>query len=219
MLAGARAAGLPVLPGFIVPVAEAAGTLSLGALALESGGRGAAQLEVMGVELDESLAAELGQAGAQLAERLVVRSSSPLELEGLWAGAFTSYQGIEPGELALTVRGCWSSAFRGDVIGRLASSGRAASDLALAVLVQPELALEAGGSARVRREGVVTVVGVQGPPDALMAGWESGARAVVGVGGTIEGSEAVAALGSETLRRVASLARSVREPFGATIRG
>lgn len=213
-LSGARAAGLPVLPGFIVPVAEAAGTLSLGVSALALGGHGAAQLEVLGAELEGALAAELERAGARLSDRLIVRSSSPLELEGVWSGAFTSYRGIAPGELALTVRGCWSSAFTGDVMERLASSETAASDLALAVLVQPELALEAGGSASVRGDGAVTVVGVQGAPDALMAGWESGARAVVGGDGSIEGAEAVASLGNETLQRVASLARSAQEQFG-----
>jgi phosphohistidine swiveling domain-containing protein len=213
-LSGARAAGLPVLPGFIVPVAEAAGTLSLGASALASGGHGAAQLEVLGVELDAALASELERAGSRLSERLIVRSSSPLELEGLWSGAFTSYRGIAPDELALTVRGCWSSAFTGDVIERLRLSGTEASALALAVLVQPELALEAGGSARAGDDDAVTVVGVQGAPDALMAGWESGARAVVGADGTVDGVEAVASLGDATLEQVASLARSAREQFG-----
>ena len=213
-LSGARAAGLPVLPGFIVPVAEAAGTLSLGAAALASGGHGAAQLEVLGVELDAALTKELERAGDRLSPRLIVRSSSPLELEGLWSGAFTSYRGIEPGELALTVRGCWSSAFTGDVMERLASSETATSELALAVLVQPELALEAGGSASIGGDGVVTVVGVHGPPDALMAGWESGVRATVAADGSVDGVEALASLGETMLQQVASLARAAQAQFG-----
>ncbi|MEE9277827.1 MAG: PEP/pyruvate-binding domain-containing protein, partial [Dehalococcoidia bacterium] len=213
-LAHARGAGLPVLPGFVVPIAEAASAFQRGRESLAEGGSGAARLAVMDVDLDGEFADELLRRGRELSPQLVVRSSSPLESEGVWSGAFTSYHEITPEELPTAVRGCWSSAFSSDVLERREATGLATERLSLAVLIQPQLEMEAGGTAGIGDGGAVTVVAVAGSPQAMLAGWEVGLRAVVDVDGRIEGETAVSTLGEAAIRGAAELARAAQAQFG-----
>ena len=214
-LARARAVGLPALNGIVLPVAEAGEAFLAGAAGLETGGSGAARLALMEAPLDDELLAELATRGAALGRQIVVRSSSPLESEGAWSGAFTSYTEATPEDLPVLVRGCWSSAFNLDVLERWQAAGLAAGRLAMAVLIQPALTLDAGGLATIDAADRVTVVGMRGQPDALMAGWAPGHRAVVDADGTValdigdDLDEAIAG-------RVAELSRNVLERLHAS---
>ena len=212
-LSRARGAGLPALPGAVVPVGEAAAAFEAAAAALSGGGSGAARLALMDAPLDAPLLAELADRGAALGPRLVARSSSPLEAEGTWAGAFTSYTDAGPDDLPVVVRGCWASAFNRDVLERWQAAGLQASQLAMAVLIQPALALDAGGLATVDAEGNVTVVGVAGAPDALMAGWARGERMLVRPDGAAESGDD-GSLNTALAGRVAALSRDVLERLG-----
>ena len=214
-LARARAAGLPALGGVVLPVAEASDAFLAGAAGLDTGGSGAARLALMEAPLDDALLAELAASGAAQGAQIVVRSSSPLEAEGAWSGAFTSYTDATPDDLPVLVRGCWSSAFNLDVLERWQAAGLAAGQLAMAVLIQPALTLDAGGMASIDATGAVTVVGMRGQPDALMAGWAPGQRAVV------DADEAVSLDAGDDLdealaARVATLSRNVLERLQAS---
>jgi len=189
-LARAAAAGLAVLPGWVVPVAEGGPALSAGVAAVRDGRPAAARRAVLGQRLDDDLAAELRNAVTRLGGRVIVRSSSPLEGDPRWSGAFSSVAEVGPGDVATAVRSCWASAFAVDPLGRLAACGLPPEALELGVLLQPEIRAAAGGVARVmpaadaagagvRVEAEVTVEGVPGHPGALLAGWAEGASAVV----------------------------------------
>lgn len=193
-LARARDLGLPVLPGWVVPVREADGALRRGMALLRLGGSGAARLAVMDEVLDPGLAEDLEEALADLGTPVVARSSSPLEADRAWAGAFSSFHDIGPADVAVAVRGCWASAFSVDVLARAEATGVPVEGMGLAVLIQRQMDPTAGGTAAVAPDGVVTVETVQGSPAALVGGWERGARAVVGPDGSVvrvEGGRAV----------------------------
>ena len=174
-LAVALRAGLPVLPGFVVPAAEARPSLQAAAAAVQAHGIAAGRLEVFRHPIDPALAAELRGAVDALGGRVIVRSSSPLERDGRWAGAFSSVTGAGREDAAAAVRSCWASAFAVDPLRRLAGCGLELDALELAVLVQPEIVPAAGGVARTTADGV-TVEGVRGHPGALLSGWAEGAR-------------------------------------------
>jgi len=183
-LAAAADAGLAVLPGWVVPVAEGRPALGAGAAAVRDGRPAAARRAVLGHPLDENLAAELRKAVAGLGGRVIVRSSSPLEGDPRWSGAFSSVAEVGPGDAGTAVRSCWASAFAVDPLGRLAGCGLPPEALELGVLLQPEIRPAAGGVARVTpaADGAgaeVTVEGVPGHPGALLSGWAEGASAVV----------------------------------------
>ena len=183
-LAAAAAAGLAVLPGWVVPVAEGRPALSAGAGAVRDGRPAAARRAVLGQRLDGDLAAELREAVARLGGRVIVRSSSPLEGDPRWSGAFSSVAEVGPDDVVAAVRSCWASAFAVDPLGRLAASGLPPEALELGVLLQPEIRPAAGGVARVTPAAdaaglEVTVEGVVGHPGALLSGWAEGASARV----------------------------------------
>jgi phosphohistidine swiveling domain-containing protein len=197
-LARAAGAGLPVLPGWVVPVTEAAPALSAGAAAIAHGRPAAARRAVLGYRLDDGLAAELREAVTRLGGRVIVRSSSPLESDPRWSGAFSSVAEVGVDDAVSAVRSCWASAFAVDPLERLAACGLPPAALQLGVLLQPEIRLAAGGVARVMAEGSpcgaagtaqagsggaagteVIVEGVLGHPGALLAGWAEGTSAHV----------------------------------------
>ncbi|HZD70659.1 MAG TPA: PEP/pyruvate-binding domain-containing protein [Actinomycetes bacterium] len=184
-LARAQGLGLPVLPGRVVGVREAREALRRGAAELGPRGSGAARLAVMDGVLDPGLAEELAEALAELGTPVVVRSSSPLEAGGAWAGAFSSFHDVGPAEVAVAVRGCWASAFSVDVLGRAEAMGVPVGSIALAVLIQPQIDPSAGGTAALGPDGMVTVETVQGPPAALLGGWQRGSRTRVGPDGSV----------------------------------
>ena len=88
-LAHARAAGLPTLPGLIVPEAAGRPAVRAGRAALEARGLGAARGAVTGHEISADLLAALSRT-AELGDKLAVRSSSRLDDSGALAGALAS---------------------------------------------------------------------------------------------------------------------------------
>jgi phosphohistidine swiveling domain-containing protein len=193
-LAGASAAGLAVLPGWVVPVAEGRPALSAGAAAVRDGRPAAARRAVLGHPLDEGLAAELREAVVRLGGRVIVRSSSPLEADPRWSGAFSSVAEVGPDDVVAAVRSCWASAFAVDPLGRLEACGLPPEVLELGVLLQPEIRPVAGGVARVTGTGdvgggEVTIEGVLGHPGPLLSGWAEGAPACVRLPVSPQGAE------------------------------
>ena len=169
-LAAALRAGLPVLPGWVVPVAWGKSAMGAGVAAIRANGLAAGRVAVLGSALDAGLVAELRCVVELLGGRVIVRSSSPLEGDARWAGAFSSVTGVGREDVATAVRSCWASAFAVDPLRRLEGCGLGLAALELAVLVQPEIIPEAGGVARARA-GEVAVEGVRGHPGALLSGW------------------------------------------------
>ena len=183
-LAAALRAGLPVLPGWVVPVSEGRAAAQAGADAVAAAGMPAGRRAVLGRPLDPGLVAELAAAVQQLGGRVIVRSSSPLEGDARWAGAFSSVAEVGPEDVAVAVRSCSAAAFAVDPLERLAASGLPLAALELGLVIQPELRPDAGGVARVTGgvssgPGEVSVEGVAGHPAALLSGWAEGASAQV----------------------------------------
>jgi phosphohistidine swiveling domain-containing protein len=183
-LARAAGAGLAVLPGWVVPVAECRPALSAGAAAVRDGRPAAARRAVLGHRLDDDLAAELREAVVRLGGRVIVRSSSPLEDDPRWSGAFSSVAEVGPDDAVPAVRSCWASAFAPDPLGRLGACGLPPEALELGVLLQPEIRPVAGGVARMLHAAhapgtEVAVEGAPGHPGALLSGWAEGASARV----------------------------------------
>lgn len=213
MLGRARRLGLPVLPGLVIPAECSIGALARAAEAFGSGGPGAARLAVMDVPLDDSLARELASRTGGLGDSIVVRSSSPIEGEGRWAGAFTSYVGITPQQIGVAVRGCWASAYSRDVLERCEHEGIDPASLRLAVLIQPAIDFESGGTARVDKDGLVHVTATRGSPAQLMTGWEPGEEIMVDPRSTVPAFGA-RVVGGEGVVAVADLARRVQSLLG-----
>ncbi len=207
-----RAAGLPVLPGFVVPAGAATASIEAGSRVLADAGSGAARLLISRRGLDDVLAAELVAAGRRLGSRLVVRSSTRREAEAAWAGAFASYGEIAPQELPRAVSGVWASVFTEDALGRARASGVAPGDTRMAVLVQPELRPRHGGSAATGDDGTVTVVGAPGHPAAIASGHVAGDTVRVAADGTVAAPGR--RLPGVVVGEVASLARAVRAETG-----
>jgi phosphohistidine swiveling domain-containing protein len=191
-LAAARAAGFPVLPGWVLPAAESRPAIRAGAAAVRRGRPAAARRAALGCPPDPALAGELSAAVRSLGGRVIVRSSSPLEHDPRWAGAFTSVAEVGPDDVRTAVRSCWAAAFAVDPLARLDACGLALDALELGLLIQPELRPDAGGTARVIPVSIrpdpagthpgpvdVLVDGVAGHPGALLAGWAEGASARV----------------------------------------
>lgn len=175
-LAAAAAAGLPVLPGVVLPVSASVPTLTRARASAAETGVHAARLEVMAAALSGT--ADFVRAAGALGPRLVVRSSSPLERDPRYSGAFASYHGIAAADLPTAIRGVWASAVREDPV-----SARAG----IAVLVQRELDPWLAGTARVHPDGSVELVWVTGSPAALLAGGAEGRSLLLGPGPSATG--------------------------------
>jgi phosphoenolpyruvate synthase/pyruvate phosphate dikinase len=204
-LAAAAAAGLPTLPGVVVPVEESAGVVDAAATALLDSPVSRARLAAMTVRPDDELVAELGDRSSRYPQPLIVRSSSPLEADGTWSGAFSSFHGVGPDELGTAVRGCWGSAFQVGVLERAHRAGVDPRRLGLAVLVQPELTPDIGGTARCRSDGSVQITATRGPLEPLMAGHVEGESATVDADDNTDAS----GIATELLVAVADLSRRV----------
>jgi pyruvate phosphate dikinase-like enzyme/PEP-utilizing family enzyme len=148
-LAAARAAGFPVLPGWVLPAAESRPAIRAGAAAVRGGRPAAARRAALGCPPGPALAGELRAAVHSLGGRVIVRSSSPLESDPRWAGAFSSVAEVGPDDVLTAVRSCWAAAFAVDPLARLGACGLPLDALELALLIQPELNPDAGGTARV----------------------------------------------------------------------
>jgi phosphoenolpyruvate synthase/pyruvate phosphate dikinase len=206
MLAKARAAGLPVLDGFVVPAHLSTAAVVAGVRALEAKHSGYARTTVIGAEMAPVLVAELASASRGLGNRLVVRSSSVVEGAGLWAGAFASYAEMTPDEVPQGVKGCWASIFTPDALERGEHAAVGPEDVGMAVLIQTEIQPDYGGVATVDRSGAVTIAAIRGTPAAIVSGWERGHVLSV-VGEDILPAQEAEAIGRERVKAVADLAR------------
>lgn len=222
-LAAAARAGLPVLPGWVLPAAEGHAALARGAAAIRAHGVAAGRRAVLRQPVDPALAGELRSAAAGLGGRVIVRSSSPLESDPRWAGAFSSVAEVGPGDIVAAVRSCWASAFAMDPLRRLEACGLPPAAAELAILIQPEISPRAGGTARVAAPGrprgdgaEIIVEGVPGHPGALLAGWAESASARISGGTPCAGSgnELASLIGSRTAEAVAGLAYRVHQELG-----
>ncbi|GAB3529977.1 hypothetical protein GCM10027575_71220 [Phytohabitans suffuscus] len=180
-LASARRLGLPALPGLVLPVDASRAAVLAASTTLATGGTGAARPAALRTRLPRRTDSALRAAVTALGGRVIVRSSSPLEADHRWSGAFCSVCEVGPGDAGTAVRACWASAFAPDPLGRAEACGVRADELALAVLIQPELTPQAGGVARVV-DGAVRVTAVTGHPGALLSGWSTGETVVVAAG-------------------------------------
>ena len=215
-LARARRLGLPALPGVVVAV-EAARSAVDAAVGELPRGSGAARLAIMRLTVDPDMVDRLRQRAACLGFPVVVRSSSPLEDDPIWSGAFSSFLDIASDDLPKAVRGCWSSAFAVDPLERAEQAGVAPGDLAMAVLVQPQVTPEVGGLARTTEAGEVLVTAVKGSPAPLLAGWERGVQVNVDPADSVQASDAGDLMPRATVRTVAQLARQVRSGMGSDV--
>lgn len=213
-LAAARRAGLPALRGVVVPVEAGRDALRSGVEALEHGGSGRARLAAMAFDVDDRLLGELRAAVLEMGGPVVVRSSSPMEGDTAWSGTFSSFEDIGPDDLRTAVRGVWASAFTVHAVERYEAIGFEAEDVELAILVQPQVDPECGGSARRMPDGSVAVHAIRGKPRDLMQGWETGVRARVSADGAHVEGDAVDALGEAPLRAAAALARDTHARLG-----
>lgn len=214
-LARGRRAGLPVLPGVVVPTGLGRAAMLRGVEAMAVRGSGGARLAISQEPLPEDLSSSVIDAAQALGDPLVVRSSSILESSGEWSGAFTSYLDIHPDELPVAVRGCWASAFTVHTLQRYAAAGIAPGSAPMAVLIQRALDPEFGGVARMSGDAV-TVVGVAGSPAPLVQGWEPGVHAIVPPSGIVRGDAALQLLGSPLIEEVVSVLRRAHQAVGAT---
>ncbi|HEX6131668.1 MAG TPA: PEP/pyruvate-binding domain-containing protein, partial [Actinomycetota bacterium] len=166
LLAEAAAAGLPALPGAVLPLEASAGAIGAGVRALAEGGPPAAYLAASAVDPPADAIAPL----AGVAPSVVVRSSTPYDDDGRWSGAFASYLDVGPGDVPVAVRGCWASAVSRDVLERCEATGVRPADVRVAVLVQPWVAFDVGGTARVTRDGAVRVTAAAAGPHGVVGG-------------------------------------------------
>lgn len=137
-LARMCAAGLPVPPGFVVPVEFLRAFLEDNGL-WERARRGEPGLDeaILSGRLDPSFAGELRHAAAELGDRLAVRSSAIDEdgEQASFAGQYASVLGVTPGdETEAALLACWASAYGARV--RSYRRGEAGDPAGMAVIVQ-----------------------------------------------------------------------------------
>ncbi len=212
-LARARAAGFPVLDGFIIPPACSEEALGRAVEVLESRGTGGSRMAIIGYDLPDWLVEQIEQFAAALPPPYIVRSSSVLEGKGEWAGAFTSVPEIQPGEVGQAAKSVWATSFAIEVLERFEASGIAPGGAPMGVLVQSEIQPDFGGAAMVNAAGAVTVNAVKGTPRDLMAGWVPGVQAVY-EDGVLRGEECVALMGEDLILAIVDMAMKVEETLG-----
>jgi phosphohistidine swiveling domain-containing protein len=168
-LSRARAVALPALPGWVVPADEATRSVAVGAARIEGGSADACGA-VGSIELDDGLLADLAVMAGHLGGSSIVRSSTVQEADRRWAGGFSTYHDIPIASLSTAIRGCWASAFTRDAVRRREELRERAEDVRIAVLIQPWIAFDRGGTASAGASGNVVVSWVRGGPAGLMAG-------------------------------------------------
>lgn len=215
-LARARAAGFPVLDGFVIPAACSEEALGRAVEVLESRGTGGSRMAIIGHPLPDSLIEQIEQFSAGLEAPFIVRSSSVLEGSGQWSGAFTSVPEIQPGEIGQAAKSVWATSFSIEVLERFEAADIEPGSAPMGVLVQPEVQPDFGGAAIVDTASAVTVNAVKGSPRDLMAGWVPGVRAVV-EDGVLRGDECVALMGEDQTLAIAELVLKVEEALGCNL--
>lgn len=169
-LARATAAGLPALPGWVLPLGESAAPLAAGRSTDRDQTRAAGILTVSSIELDGQVTKELTALIRSLGGSVVVRSSSVLEGDPRWSGAFSTYLDVGPDDIVAAVRGCWASVFTRDAAARGAFLEVDPAEAGMAVLIQPFVRFDGGGVASLERDGGVTISFATGPPSDLLSG-------------------------------------------------
>ena len=212
-LARARAAGFPVLDGFVIPPACSEEALGRAVEVLDSRGTGGSRMAIIGHQLSDSLFEQIEPLAAALPPPFIVRSSSVLEGRGEWSGAFTSVPEVLPGEVGQAAKSVWATSFSIEVLERFEAAELAPGSAPMGVLVQPEVQPDFGGAAIVDAAGTVTVNAVQGSPRDLMAGWVPGVRAVVEEG-VLQGAECAELMGEDQVLAIAEMALRVEEALG-----
>lgn len=220
-LALARRAGLPALPGTVLPVALGRVAASAGAAAVDAGGPAGARRAALGAPIPPELGRELRAAVDRLGGQVIVRSSSQLESDHRWSGAFSSISEVRRDDIVTAVRSAWAAAFAPDPLERARRCGIEPRRLGIAVLIQPQLTPTAGGLARFA-DSRVRVTAVAGHPGALLAGHVSGQSAELDVSGRSAeldpagpgGRSPLPALTGRALRGVVALARRVADALG-----
>lgn len=212
-LARARAAGFPVLDGFVIPPACSEEALDRAVEVLESRGTGGSRMAIIGHRLPNALIEQIEPFATALKPPFIVRSSSVLEGGGEWSGAFTSVPEIQPDEVGQAAKSVWATSFSIEVLERFEAAEIEPGSKPMGVLVQPEVQPEFGGAALVDAAGAVTVNAVKGSPRDLMAGWVPGVRAIFEEG-VLRGAECVALMGEDQALAIAELALRIEEDLG-----
>ena len=212
-IARAKAAGFPVLDGFVIAPAVSEAALARAVEVLEPRGTGGARMAIIGHDLDEELLLEIENHVEDLQHPLIVRSSSVLEGSGEWSGAFTSVPEIRPGEVGQATKSVWATTFSIEVLERFEEAGLEPGSAPMGVLVQPEIRPDFGGAALVDAAGAVKIDGVKGSPADLMAGWVAGTRAVL-EDGELRGQEALDLIGESQVMAIGELALRVKAELG-----
>ena len=212
-IARAKAAGFPVLDGFVIPPACSQLALANAAEVLEPRGTGGARMTIIGHQLEDELVAEIDAHSAMLTPPLIVRSSSVLEGSGEWSGAFTSVPEILLGEVGQATKSVWATSFSIEVLERFEEAEMKPGSAPMGVLVQPEIQPDFGGAALVDAAGAVRVDAVKGSPRDLMAGWVAGTRAVLEAG-VLRGQDAIELMGEDQVMAIAELALQVQKSLG-----
>ena len=212
-IARAKAAGFPVLDGFVIAPVCSEPALARAVDVLDSRGTGGARMAIIGHQLDEELLAEIDRHAEALEPPFIVRSSSVLEGSGEWSGAFTSVPEIMPGEIGQAAKSVWATTFSIEVLERFEEAEMEPGSAAMGVLVQPEIRPDFGGAAIVDAAGTVKIDAVKGSPADLMAGWVAGSRAVLEQG-VLRGSDAIDLMGESQVREIADLALRVQSELG-----
>lgn len=212
-IARAKAAGFPVLDGFVIAPSCSEPALASAVEVLESRGTGGARMKIIGHELGADLLAEINAHADALEPPLIVRSSSVLEGSGEWSGAFTSVPEILPGEVGQATKSVWATSFSIEVLERFEEAELEPGSAAMGVLVQPEIRPDFGGAAIVDAVGAVKIDAVKGSPADLMAGWVAGTRAVF-EDGELRGADAIELMGEPMVLAIAELAQQVQAELG-----
>ena len=212
-IARAKAAGFPVLDGFVIAPSCSEAALQSAVELLEPRGTGGARMAIIGHQLDDELLGEISSHVEGLEAPLIVRSSSVLEGSGEWSGAFTSVPEILPGEVGQATKSVWATTFSIEVLERFEEAGLEPGSAPMGVLVQPEIRPDFGGAALVDAAGAVKIDGVKGSPADLMAGWVAGTRAVLEEG-VLRGQDAIDLIGESQLVAIGELALRVQTELG-----
>jgi hypothetical protein len=203
-LAVALQAGLPVLPGVVLPVTTGRAVLERAERIASAQSLAAARLFIMNEEappcLTNIIPTEFGLCN------LVVRSSSPLEALGSWSGAFASYIDVTVDDLPTAILGCWASVFSRDAAERYENLSTSAVATGMAVLIQPAIDPCPGGTSRANGDGSVSITLADGSLPAMLQGWAPGLPAVIGSDDEVTG-RAAAQVGHDLLREVARYTR------------
>ena len=123
-LSDAKLAGLPVLPGWVLPPPAAVTAIRLDLVEPGPGEQIAASRAAEALHVDAATLRDLALVAHRSFRTSVVRSSTPVDEDGRWAGAFATYHDVDRSMLPLAVRGCWASAFSCSSLAAAASSLR-----------------------------------------------------------------------------------------------